>query len=155
MIRPTLLCVDDDPATLQFYRVLLASHGYEVIVANDGFHALKLFNPRQVSAVILDYEMPGLRGSEVAAEMKRRYPDVPVVMVSGCQSVVEDAPRFVDAAIAKGASVSCLLDKVSALLQVARSRMPKAQSVPRAFAPLGSALAAVAMAGAVISKLWK
>lgn len=153
MIRPTLLCVDDDPATLEFYRILLASHGYEVIVAKDGFHALKLFNPRQVSAVILDYEMPGLRGSEVAAEMKRRHPDVPVVMVSGCQSVVEDAPRFVDAAIAKGASVTCLLDKVSALLQMARSR--EAPSVPHAFAPLGSALAAVAMAGAVILKFWK
>jgi CheY-like chemotaxis protein len=116
MTRPTLLCVDDDATVRELYRVLLGSYGYEVIVAENGWKALRLFDPNQIDAVILDYEMPGLRGSEVAAEIKRRNPDVPVVMMSGCASVVEDAPRFVDAAVAKGAPVGCLVDKVSTLL---------------------------------------
>ncbi len=119
MTRPTLLCVDDDATVRELYRILLGSYGYNVIVAENGPQALRLFNPRLVDLVILDYEMPGLCGSEVAAEMKRRNPDVPVVMVSGCQSVVEDAPRFVDAALAKGAPVGRLLEKLDGLLTAA------------------------------------
>jgi len=154
MTRPTLLCADDDTAVRELYRILLDSYGYDVIVAEDGYHALKLFHANNVSAVILDYEMPGLRGSEVAAEIKRHNPDTPVLIVSGCQSVVEDAPRFVDAALAKGAPIARLLDKIETLLNVARSQARR-PSFAREFVPLGSALATVVMAAALISRVWK
>jgi DNA-binding response OmpR family regulator len=154
MLRPTLLCVDDDAAVLELYRVLFTSHGYNVVVAKDGFEALQVLNSHQVSAVVLDHELPRLPGSEAAAEIKRRTPNLPVVMVSGCESVVKAVPRFVDAAIEKGASITCLLDKVDHLLRAAGAR-GRRTFTKRAFLPLGSALAAVAMAGAVISRAWK
>ena len=155
MIRPTLLCVDDDPAVLEFYRVLFTAHGYHVVVARDAFEGLQILNSRPISAVVLDQEMPQLRGSEAAAEIKRRTPSLPIVLVSGCESVVRAVPRFVDAAVEKGASITCLVGKVDDLLRRTRAKHPPAVFTKRAFLPLGSALAAVAMAAAVVSRAWK
>jgi|SRR5438270_4686598 len=154
MIRPTLLCADDDAAVRELYRVLLTSYGYDVIVAEDGYHALKLFHGHKVNAVILDYEMPGLRGSEVAAEIKGRNPDIPVLIVSGCQSIVEDAPRFVDAALTKGAPIAQLLEKVAMLVNQ-RNAGGTPATISRQLMPLGSALASVAMLATLISRVWK
>src|SRR5690242_10330188 len=155
MTRPTLLCADDDTAVRELYRILLNSYGYDVIVAEDGYHALKLFHAHEVDAVILDHEMPGLRGSEVAAEIKRHNPDVPVLIVSGCQSVVEDAPRFVDAALAKGAPIDRLLEEIETLLNAGDPAFNSGNSLSRQYARLGSALASVAMVAAVLSRFWK
>lgn len=155
MIRPTLLCVDDDAAVLELYRILFSSQGYQVLVATNGLQALEVFGSHKISAIVVDQEMPGLRGSELAAEIKRRAPHVPVVMVSGCESVVKGAPPFVDAAIDKGASITSVVDKVASLLQTGTAKGAGALFTKRAFVPLGSALAAVAMAGAVVSRLWR
>jgi len=118
----TLLCVDDDAATRELYRTLFTTYGYDVVVAEDGHQALKTFSTHDIGAAIVDYEMPGLRGSELAAAIKRNNPDVPVLIVSGCQSIVEDAPRFVDAALPKGTPISGLVEKVEALLNGCSSR---------------------------------
>jgi CheY-like chemotaxis protein len=153
MTRPTLLCVDDDAGVRELYRLLLGSHGYEVVVAENGSQAIQLFRSLAIHAVILDYEMPCLNGSEVAAEIKRRRPDVPVIMVSGCPSVVDEAPKFVDAAIAKGSSVGRLLDKLEMYVGMAgprvRSRLPLSR-----LTPLGSALATVAVVGFLLARVW-
>lgn len=153
MTRPTLLCVDADPSMRQLYRAFLSSCGYDVVVADNGFHALKLFNPRKIHAVVVDYEMPGMNGGEVAAVIKQASPDIPVVMVSRCQSVVEDAPRFLDAAVAKGSPLGRLVDKLEALAETARDR----SAVPTisTLMPLGSALAALAIAALALSRLWR
>lgn len=122
MTRPKLLCVDDDASVRELYRILLGSFGYEVVVAENGAQALQLFRPREIDAVILDYEMPGMNGGELAAEIKRRSSLVPIIMVSGCQPVVDEAPRFVDAAVAKGSRMDRLLEKLEMLLNAAASK---------------------------------
>ena len=155
MIRPRLLCVDDDAAVRELYRKILGSFGYDVLIAEDGARALQLFHSREIDAVILDYEMPGMKGSEVAAEIKRRSPGIPIIMVSGCPSVVEEAPRFVDAAIPKGSPIGRLLDRLEALAGAAKGSLATpALSVSR-FVPLGSALAAVAVSAFLLPRLWK
>ena len=152
MTRPKLLCVDDDAGVRELYRVLFASYGYHVTLAEDGNRALDLFRSQRFDGVVVDHEMPGLKGSEVAAVLKHESPDTPVIMVSGCQSVVEDAPRFVDAAVAKGSPVGLLMDKVRVLLgSGARTR---AENVPLSgFLPLGSALATMAFVGFFMARL--
>ena len=155
MTRPTLLCVDDDAAVRNLYRILLDTYGYEVLLAEDGAHALEVFNLHPVDAVVLDYEMPGMKGSEVAAELKRLSPDIPIIMVSGCPSVVEEAPRFVDAAIPKGSPVVRLLDKLELVVDNAKVKiMTPTVSVSR-FLPLGSALATVALGAYLLPRIWK
>jgi CheY-like chemotaxis protein len=154
MTRPRLLCIDDDAGVRELYRVLFGSYGYEVVLAEDGNRALQIFRSQKFHGVVVDYEMPDLNGSEVAAMLKHESPETPVVMVSGCQSIVEDAPRFVDAAIAKGSSIGTLVDKVGMLLGSKVPPLPKTIPISR-FLPLGSALATVALVGFFVPRLWR
>src|SRR5258708_3281776 len=107
MKRPRLLCVDGDPGIREFYETLFSAHGYDVVLAGSGRQALNLFHNRAegIDAVITDYEMPDMNGPELAAALKHSNPALPVMMVSGSRPVVEEAPLFVDAALAKGAPV--------------------------------------------------
>jgi CheY-like chemotaxis protein len=154
MTRPKLLCVDDDAAVRELYRVLFGSYGYQVTVADSGDRALELFRSQPFDGVVVDHEMPGLKGSEMAAMLKHEAPDIPVIMVSGCQSVVEDAPRFVDAAVTKGSPVGLLLDKVGLLLGSQAPARPKHADL-YSFVPLGSALAATAFMAYLVPRLWR
>ena len=65
-----ILCVDDDVAALALRCLVLSSVGYEVLTAADGAAALELFRSIRVDLVITDYWLPGLTGTQVAAEMK-------------------------------------------------------------------------------------
>lgn len=153
MKRPRLLCVDDDAGTRQFYERLLGSYGFEVVVAGNAPQGLKVFHSDagEIDAVIADYDMPGMNGAELAAELKRRNPGLPVIMVSGCQAVLEEAPHFVDASMPKGAPIDTIVEQVELLLTGQRH-----PAVPLSrYLPLGSALAGVAAAGFLIPKIWK
>lgn len=154
MKRTKLLCVDNDPSFRDFYQALLGSCGYEVMVAGGGRQALKLFrsHEKDIAAVISDYEMPGMNGAELAAELKKTRPGVPVIMVSGCQPILEEAPHFVDAAISKGATMDEILESLKGVLQ-AQTTYP---NIPLSrYIPLGSALASVAMAVMLGLRIWK
>jgi CheY-like chemotaxis protein len=148
---PKLLCVDDDPGIREFYATLLGTHGYEVVLAGSGRQALNLFHRRgeSIDAVITDYEMPEMSGPELAAELKRFNPSLPVIMVSGSRPVVEEAPLFVDAALAKGAPIQQILDEIRGLLAVAAPNASWSRYVP-----LGEALAAAAGAALFINRIW-
>lgn len=152
MKRPRLLCVDDDPGIREFYETLFETHGYEVVLAGSGRQALKIFHAHEkpIDAVLTDYDMPEMSGPELAAELKRFHPALPVIMVSGSQPVVEEAPHFVDAAFAKGAPVRQILDEIEALLASAG----RSASWSR-YLPLGEALAAVVGAVLLIHRIWE
>jgi CheY-like chemotaxis protein len=91
-------------------------------LAEGGYEALNLFRSRkkEIDAVISDYEMPGMNGAQLAAELKRYDPEIPVIVISGSLPVLEEAPYFVDAAVPKGASVEKIVDHIEALLEARR-----------------------------------
>jgi len=114
------------------YEVLLGSRGYEVIVADGGPQALNLVHSKEkeIDAVLADYEMPGMNGAELAAELKRCDPGLPVIMISGCLPVLEEAPHFVDAAMEKGAPVEKIVEQIEVLLadhRVGQSPIPQSR----------------------------
>ena len=154
MVRPKLLCVDDDPAFRELYRTMLGGYGYDVVLAADGADALRAFHSCPTDAVVIDHEMPVMNGSEVAAAIKGINPNIPIVMVSGCEAVVEGIPRFVDAAIAKGSEVGLLLDKLELLVGPRAASLSSGNQISR-LVPLGSALATVALAAYVLPRLWR
>jgi DNA-binding response OmpR family regulator len=75
------LVVDDEPQTLKYIGANLRARGYNVITAEDGREALKLFGENVVDLIILDIMMPGLDGFQVCQAI-RRESDVPVVILS-------------------------------------------------------------------------
>ena len=112
----TVLCVDDEKIGLRVRKIMLESRGYRVLTASDGTEGLKLFDENPVDVVVLDYFMPELNGGEVAAEMRRRRPGVPIVLLSAYFSLPPEALDAADAFITKGDPPDVLIEKIKNLL---------------------------------------
>lgn len=83
--RHTVLVVDDEDVVRSFVRKVLERCGYEVLEAADGplgAEALRSEGSR-ISAVVLDYAMPGMSGAEVFEALRLSNPDMPVVFTTG------------------------------------------------------------------------
>jgi PAS domain S-box-containing protein len=81
--KASVLVVDDDPDVRDFICASLSDFGYAVREAADGDAGLEAFKRQRPDLVVLDYAMPGLSGSEVAARMLRDVPGQPILFVSG------------------------------------------------------------------------
>ena len=115
--RPrTVLCVDDERIGLRVRKIMLESRGYSVLTANNGDEGLKLFDTNHVDVVVLDYYMPGLNGGEVASEMRRRKPGIPIVFLSAYFSLPPEALELADAFITKGDPPDVLIEKLQRLV---------------------------------------
>jgi CheY-like chemotaxis protein len=114
-ITRVILCVDDEVAALALRRLVLSTAGYEVLTAADGAAALKLFRCIDVDLVITDHRLPGLTGTQLAAEMKRLKPAIPIVLFSG----LVEAPlgsEHADLVITKGMPAVEFLREVGKLI---------------------------------------
>jgi CheY-like chemotaxis protein len=105
----TILCIDDDAGALEYHRVLLERRGYEVLTAASAQEGLQIAEEHAVAAVVVDYEMPEMNGHEVALEIKRRRPQVPIVMVSASDRIPEEELSVVEAFLYKDEAGTRLL----------------------------------------------
>jgi CheY-like chemotaxis protein len=83
-IRDKVLVVDDDP----HFRVLARSilePGFEVSESEDLEQCLSQLRQHAVDAVVLDMVMPGRDGIEAVRELKKRFPEIRIVAVSGAE----------------------------------------------------------------------
>lgn len=80
-----ILLVEDEPAVRSLARRILERAGYAVLDAPSGDEALAIFarDGGRVRLVVTDVVMPGLRGPDLAAELERQRPGLPVIFMSG------------------------------------------------------------------------
>ncbi|HEX8569694.1 MAG TPA: response regulator [Caulobacteraceae bacterium] len=82
--KPVVLVVDDEPLVRMYAAELFEDLGYEVLEAEDGVDALARLEARDdVSLLFSDCRMPQMGGSDLAAVVSRRWPDIRIVLVSG------------------------------------------------------------------------
>lgn len=113
----TILCVDDEADTLLLRRKLLENQGFGVLTALSGSEALRLLaEQRPVDLVLVDYVMPEMRGDEVAGELKRLRPELPVIMMSGYPELPVDLLEMVDGYIRKGQDPDVVLGVIQRAL---------------------------------------
>jgi CheY-like chemotaxis protein len=83
--REYLLLIEDEPNVAEVASEMLAEEGYKVIIAHDGFEALKIYQSavKQIGLVILDFFLPVMDGDAVFDELRAINPNVDVVLSSG------------------------------------------------------------------------
>lgn len=79
----TILVVDDDPGVREVIRSMLESAGYEVMAAENGREALKLLRACHVDLILTDLVMPEQEGIETIKTLRREYPNLKVIAMSG------------------------------------------------------------------------
>jgi two-component system cell cycle sensor histidine kinase/response regulator CckA len=111
-----VLLVEDEPGIRELSRAFLEGLGYTVLLAGSGKEALKVADnyAANIDLLITDVIMPGMRGTELAAELRSRRPHMKVLYVSGFADVgITDAPVLEKpfAFDSLGAEIRHLLDR--------------------------------------------
>jgi CheY-like chemotaxis protein len=79
-----ILVVDDEPSVREFVQRVLDEAGYVTCLADSGAAALQLFGKKGSPDLLLtDLNMPGMRGDELAARLRKLSPDLKVLYLTG------------------------------------------------------------------------
>ena len=97
--RPCLLVVDDEPENRDLLRRTL-KRDFDVEDAEDALAALQVLSRREVQLMLCDQLMPGKSGTDLAAEVKARWPGTRVVLLTGYDDDPEVAAAHADGRVA-------------------------------------------------------
>lgn len=115
-----ILWIDDEVESFEPHLVFLRQRGYEVDTSTNGDDAVIMAGAQRYDLVLLDEQMPGKRGLEVLADLRRLVPHARVVMVTKSEedlTMVEAIGRRVDEYLVKPASPRQVLSVVTRLLE--------------------------------------
>src|SRR6185312_7315609 len=87
MMVNKVLVVEDDLGIQEFLKELLLDNGFAAEVASDGVAALSLIKKSQPDLVLLDLGLPNLAGEAVCLEIKKKYPDLPIIILTAKDDV--------------------------------------------------------------------
>lgn len=82
-----ILVIDDEPIVRTSCQRTLAPEGYDVTLTASGKEGLEMLEKETFGLVLLDLKMPDMDGIEVLDNIKKRWPDTKVVMVTGYSTV--------------------------------------------------------------------
>lgn len=121
---PSILVVDDEDQIRHLIRETLEQVGYHITEARDGNEALEQYRLAPADLVIMDILMPNQDGLETTVALRREFPDVKVIVITGGSDMI-GMLNFLDVAKMLGAhstlqkpfEMKALLDTVQAELQ--------------------------------------
>src|SRR3954469_17240803 len=105
-----ILFVDDHEVLARLSCEVLEMQGYRAVSAFSATDALQKFENNKFDLLVTDFRMEGMNGLELARKVHDRYPDVPVIIVTGYGPI--DGGKDVDTVLQKEALFPDLLDKI-------------------------------------------
>lgn len=123
MSRIKILVVDDEPDFLKLVKRRLSKRNINVETASNGNEALDFLAHTPVDVVILDVRMPGLNGIETLKEIRKRFQEIEVIMLTGhgsMQSGIEGMSHGAYDYILKPFSIDDLLERIRAACEHAQ-----------------------------------
>jgi len=99
MNKYRILIVDDEQNVCDFLEEFLKFKGYAAFKASSGDEALRSLKEKDTDLILLDILMPGMSGLEVLENVRKLYPNLPVIILTG----VKDK-RMVDDTLNMGAA---------------------------------------------------
>lgn len=85
-----ILVVEHDVATRETLAMMLRYYGHDVTVASNGREATRLLGDVTPDLVVMDWRMPGLSGLSLCLALRRRWPMIPIVVVTSSDEVCDD-----------------------------------------------------------------
>ena len=111
-----ILLVDDEPSIRGCFRMMLEIDDHTVIEANNGAEALDLFTKGRFDLVMTDFEMPIMKGNELAVRIKKLVPKQPILMITAYGKELGDSQNPVDAILNKPFTLDDLRRAIAKLL---------------------------------------
>ncbi|MBU0945661.1 MAG: response regulator [Proteobacteria bacterium] len=84
---PVILSIEDESLVRQSFRFYLENCGYQVQEAEDGRIGLDLVHRKLPDLVLLDLRLPEVDGLDVLQELHEKYPDLPIIVISGTEFI--------------------------------------------------------------------
>lgn len=90
-----ILVVDDKAEICEFLKAFFEDRGFDVTVGYTGLQALELVEKVRPFVVLMDVQMPGMDGLSALKQIKQKYPDIKVIMVTAVETreKIEEAMR--------------------------------------------------------------
>ena len=82
-----ILVVDDEPKLCDLLSSALSQNEVQVFTAGNGLQALAILEQEDIDLIISDWRMPGMDGPQLLAEVKLRYPQLPVIVMTAYSTV--------------------------------------------------------------------
>jgi CheY-like chemotaxis protein len=115
-VRKRILVADDQPSVREALTMLLAVDEHTVTEAVDGVEALELVRRQPFDLVITDYDMPRMKGNELAVRIKAAAPAQPIIMITAYPEHLGDEKNPVDAILNKPFQFEDLRQAIARLL---------------------------------------
>lgn len=143
-----ILLVEDQESVRAALRMMLELDAHLVTEAGNGAEALNLFNTGEFDLVITDFEMPMMRGNELAVSIKLLNPSLPILMITASERAYGDVDNPVDALLNKPLTLPELRGALGKLLSI-RPESVQPDGVP----PLENHAATYATEGQMVAPL--
>jgi CheY-like chemotaxis protein len=108
--------VDDEPLVCDAVEMMLSFDGHSVRKASSGREALAILEKESFDVIITDFEMPNMKGDELAAAIKARAPGQPVLMITAYAEMLRamgNPLTGVDSVISKPFMLESLRDAIA------------------------------------------
>ncbi len=101
--NPKVLIIDDDPSHLEVHSLIVRNAGFEPIPLLVRFSGADPLPEASIDLVLLDYRLNSVTTApEIAREMRSRFPDAPIVLLSDFWSPPPDVAPFISQFVRKG-----------------------------------------------------
>lgn len=99
----TVMVVDDNLVNLTIQAYLMEVAGYDVIAVDHPEKVLSILSEQEIDGILMDIEMPGMRGDQLTAVLNKQFPSLPVVALT--------STRLDDLVVTNDAHFSAILQK--------------------------------------------
>jgi DNA-binding response OmpR family regulator len=113
----SVLCINDQVPILNLRKMSLERNGFAVETASTISAALKLLEKGSVAVVLLEYKREGMDAEAVAFQIKRRFPAIPILLLSAYSDMSERILWLVDEYVMKSTPIDQLVGVITRMVR--------------------------------------